>query len=380
MSKIRRVLRCYNCGEILQTKNPSVPGYIPEKLFNEPKIDDRVIYCERCFEKLKSINSGNLEQHVDLETAKILNDAKATDAMILWVIDLFTFNGTFAPEIVEKVKKLDIVVIATKRDLFSSSIKDETFKTFIEERFKEAGLKLKNVLIFGNNDAVDLNELITYGKANKKGHDIYMIGNLASGKTTIIHKLLKNYKNNTKWTIKTETYKGTNVKVLSIPLTNSSFLYELPGLSLTTSVLGKVEKEVLKSIVPVKKIKTITYPLTAGDSIVLGSLAHFTLVEGKPTSAKLYTAEGVEAKKMRYSSVKKFIATNIEKSYFRPVSARFTTFKDFDIFEYVMDNDGLSHDISIRGLGWISLTAKGQTIRVHLPKGTALKESLSKIS
>ena len=108
----------------------------------------------------------------------------------------------------------------------------------------------------------DLNELITYGKANKKGHDIYMIGNLASGKTTIIHKLLKNYKNNTKWTIKTETYKGTNVKVLSIPLTNSSFLYELPGLSLTTSVLGKVEKEVFKSIVPVKKIKATTYPLT----------------------------------------------------------------------------------------------------------------------
>lgn len=379
MAKIKRVLRCYNCGEILQSSKPSETGYIPSKLLNDSKADDRVIYCERCFEKLKSINSGALEQHVDLETAKILNDAVATDAMILWVIDLFTFNGTFAPEILEKVKKLDIVVLATKRDLFPSTVKDETLKRFIEERFTAVGLKIKNVLIYGSNDQVDLNEIINYGKKSKKGHDIYMIGNSACGKTTLIHKLLKNYKNTTKWTIKTEVYKGTNAKVLSIPLTNSTFLYELPGLSLTTSVIGKTEKEVQKFIIPSKKIKVLTYPMIAGDTIVLGSLANFTLVEGTPTTFKLYTAEGVESKRMKHKMVKGFMDTNIQKGYYRPVSARFTTFKEFDLFEYQMENDGEMHDISIRGLGWISFVAKGQVIRVLLPKGTALKETLAKI-
>lgn len=378
MAKIKRVLRCYNCGEILQSKKPNELGYIPEKLLTDSKADDRVIYCERCFEKLKSINSGVLEQHVDLETAKILNDAKATDATILWVIDLFTFHGDFAPEIVEKVKKLDIIVIATKRDLFSSSIKTDAFKPFIEESFKAAGLKVKQIFIYGSNDEVDLQQIIKSNAATK-AHDIYMIGNLACGKTTIIHKLLKNYKNKTKWAIKTEIYKGTSVKVLSIPLTNSTFLYELPGLSLTTSVLSKVEKELLKFIVPSKKIKTYTTTMNSGDSIVIGSLAHITMIEGKTTSFKFYSAEGVEAKRMRYSMVKSFFSTNLKKALIRPVSERFTTFKDFDIFEYEMDNDGLVHDISIRGLGWVSFIAKGQTIRVLLPKGTALKESLSKI-
>ena len=44
-----------------------------------------------------------------------------------------------------------------------------------------------------------------------------------------------------------------------------------------------------------------------------------------------------------------------------------------------MENDGLTHDISIEGLGWISFTAKGQVIRVMFPKGAALKESLGKL-
>ena len=44
-----------------------------------------------------------------------------------------------------------------------------------------------------------------------------------------------------------------------------------------------------------------------------------------------------------------------------------------------MENDGLSHDIAIEGLCWISFVAKGQTIRIMLPKGAALKESLAKV-
>ena len=74
-----------------------------------------------------------------------------------------------------------------------------------------------------------------------------------------------------------------------------------------------------------------------------------------------------------------FFESNIEKRALRPVSERYTSFSDFDLFEYVMENDGKRHDISITGLCWISFIAKGQTIQVGLPRGTALKESLGKI-
>ena len=112
---------------------------------------------------------------------------------------------------------------------------------------------------------------------------------------------------------------------------------------------------------------------------MVGSIAGFELVEGKPTSFRFYSAEGVETRKIKEKILEDFIRDNINKVTVRPASDHFTTFKDFDLFEYDMENDGQHHDIAIRGLGWISFIARGQTIRVLIPHGVAVKESLSKI-
>ena len=82
---------------------------------------------------------------------------------------------------------------------------------------------------------------------------------------------------------------------------------------------------------------------------------------------------------MKAEKVQDFIELNNKKYSLRPVSERLTSFRDYDLFEYTMENDGEHHDISIQGLGWISFVAKGQVIRVMFPKGAALKESLSKV-
>lgn len=378
MGKIKRVLRCYNCGAVLQSKNEEERGYVNAKLLDSSR-DDLVIYCQKCFDKMKVINSGALEQTIDNETFQILDDAKASDAIIVWVIDLFSFNGTFPMELIKKIKKLEVSVIATKRDLFSKSISDETFIRFINERFEEVGIKPVSIKLLGTNDVITVKDLLEKDGQVRKGHDIYMIGSKNSGKTVLISKLLKTYKNKTKWNIKTDPYPGTSLKVLSIPLTNSTFLYELPGLSLTTSVLGKVEKDIVKLITPKKHIVDFTRPMIEGDYLVVGSLAAFGLEQGKPTSFRFFSAEGVETKKMRWKYVEDFLVENSKKVVSRPASDHFTNFKDFDLFEYVMEDDGQKHDIAIRGLGWISFTGRGQTIRVMAPRGTAIKESLSKI-
>ena len=272
MGKARRVLRCYNCGVVLQAKKESERGYIDKELF-ENHAEGQVLYCQKCFDMMKSVNTGALEQNIDKATAKILNDAVATDAFIIWVIDLFTFNGTLNIEIAKKLKNSNIAVIGTHRDLFSSLIKDETLIRFINERFGEYDITPNSVTLLGADDDVDMEDLKQKFNAARRGHDIYIIGSLGSGKTLLINKFLKHYENKTKWPIKTENYRGTNVKVMSIPLSNSSFIYELPGFSLATSVVGKVEKDVQKLITPRKKIETHYRTLGKGDVLAAGSLA-----------------------------------------------------------------------------------------------------------
>ena len=379
MGKVRRVLRCYNCGAVLQSKSKNEKGFIPVELLDGYKGDGQVLYCQKCFDIMKGINTGALEQNIDKATTKILDDAVATDAYIVWVVDLFAFNGTLNPEIVKKIKSLKVAVIGTHRDLFSNLIKDAALITFLQERFEECGISPDSITILGNEDDIDIKALMEKYDAARKAHDIYIIGSRSSGKTSLINKLLKHYENKTKWPIKTENYRGTSVKVMSIPLTNSSFIYELPGFSLATSVVGKVEKDVQKLIIPRRKIETHYRTLAKGDALVAGSLAYFELFSGKPTAIKFYCAEGVEIKKIAASKVDEFLEENIRKRSLRPVSERITSFRDYDFFEYTMENDGKVHDISVEGLGWISFVAKGQVVRVMFPKGSALKESLGKL-
>ena len=66
---------------------------------------------------------------------------------------------------------------------------------------------------------------------------------------------LKEYKNVSRTNIVTQNYPGTNLKVMQIPIDQSTYFYDTPGLGNDTSILEKVEKQVFKAIVPVKKIE-----------------------------------------------------------------------------------------------------------------------------
>ena len=378
MGKCKRVLRCYHCGAILQCNNPEEKGYIlPESLNRATPI--QIIYCDKCFETMKAFNNSQLDQNVDQEVLKILDDAFATDAYIIWVVDLFSFNGTLNKEIANKVKKLNVSVIGTKRDLFPKSVKDASLVNYLNERFAAYGIKPNSVRLIGTANKVDPKELIDAVNRVRQGHDVYMIGNNASGKTSIINKALKGFENKTNRQIKTVKYPGTQVDVLEIPLSRSSFFYELPGISQDISVVTKLEKEVAKQIVPKKDIKVSSHGMAPGDALMVGSLAAFEVIKGKATSYKFYAAEGVETRKISSKKLDDAIKENNIRRSVRPVSERLVNFHDYDVFEYAMENDKKWHDIAIEGLGWLSFIALGQIIRVRLPKDVAHKESLAKI-
>ncbi|MBE6142208.1 MAG: hypothetical protein E7175_05170 [Erysipelotrichaceae bacterium] len=378
MAHAIRVRRCFHCGAVLQTKNSKEPGYILESTIvnNKP---DALLYCNRCYSKVKALNYSELDVDVDEDLKKILKDALATDAMMIWVVDLFAFNGVLNPDIVKIAKKLDVCVLATKRDLFPRVVKNEYLTRFLEERFNEYGIKPIATHIFGHESDINPKELLDKLNTLRKGRDIYMVGSVTSGKTTIINKILTGYVNKSKWAIKSEFYKDTKSKVLEVPLSNSSFLYELPGFPLSTSTLSKVEKENVKALTPRKSIKVSQRSMIKNDAILAGNLVQFSMIKGKPCIVKLYAAEGVEIKKCKIVQIPEVLEENNRKRNIRPYSENFTDFSDYDVFDYEMENDGKFHDISIQGFGWFTFVGKGQVFRVQFPKGVAVKEYLSKV-
>ena len=378
MAHAVRVRRCFHCGAVLQTKSPKEPGYILESTIANNK-PDALLYCNRCYSKVKALNYSELDQNIDDDIKKILKDALATDALLVWVVDLFGFNGILNPTVSKIAKKLNVVVLGTKKDLFPRTVKNETLITFIQNSFLENGIKPIAINLFGHESDIDPKELLNKLNELRKGHDVYMVGSAASGKTTIINKILTGYENKAKWAIKQEIYPDTKAKVLEIPLSNSSFVYELPGFALSTSCLSKVEKEVQKVLTPKKEIKVTIRTMMKGDVLMVGNLVQFHEFKGKATNVRFYSAEGVEVKKVKYTQVFEAEQENMRKRNIRPYSENFSDFGDYDVFEYTMENDGKFHDISVEGIGWFTFVAKGQIFRVTLPKGAAIKEYISKV-
>ena len=140
-----------------------------------------------------------------------------------------------------------------------------------------------------NNKEETYKSLVDRISVSRKGHDVYMIGSLTSGKTTLINRCLKHYKNKTKRPIRTITYPKTTVQVLEIPLSNSSFLYELPGISNDTSVVSKVEKDVQRIVTPKKGIQVPFFLMDDKSSIMVGGLGVFQFMSCKPTKVKFFS-------------------------------------------------------------------------------------------
>lgn len=379
MAKVKRVLRCNKCGVVLQGLDPDKKGYIPMRVLERENLSTHVLYCEDCFEEVKLMNSSSLDNNINEQTLRILDDAVATDALIIWVVDLFSFVGSFKMDLVKKIRGLKLVVLGTKFDLFPSYVKKEHVEEYIKNRFNEVGLEPITIKILDNLNSYNSEKTLEPLHELRRGHDVFMIGTTMSGKTTIINSAMRIFNNKTRWTIKTEAYPGTNLKVLEIPLSNSSFFYELPGLSLDNSALSKVEKEVQKMIIPHKKIKVTSTNLKAGDSIMAGGICCLEVLEGELTNFKVYTSESIEFKKAPSIKMNDIFKDNLRKRLIRPVSDQLLNFVNFDVFQYEMDDDNEYHDIGIEGFGWFTFLAKGQIVRITLPHKVALKECLSKV-
>lgn len=377
MKEITRVLRCNHCGAVLQCENPSEEGYIRKDVFEYH--GDRILYCESCYSK-KMINNAKEIHDVNQSVYEMLRDAAASDALVIYVIDLVAFNGTLKPELVKLLKKLNVLVIANKRDLLPEKADDEVIKESIKQHFNDEGINPVDIIIVSASKNYRIEDLKKAMSDFRRKRDIYLIGSVISGKTTIIDKLLMNYENKTKRKVEQIQYPGTNIKVLSIPLDNSSNLYELPGLELNDSVLGIVEKGLInKYILPKKSLKERKFKLNKNESLVIGGLAIYVNKSEQTLECKAYFSDKVEIKKVNKSALTVFFKTNLLKRELRPVSDNLQTFEQFDLMQCVTENDGEYREIGIKGLGWVSYKSSGQTIHILIPRGAGIKEGKARI-
>ncbi|MBR1581619.1 MAG: hypothetical protein IJ656_01165 [Bacilli bacterium] len=374
MAELNKISRCYRCGAILQTEDPLSEGYISPEIMN--KYPRGLLLCNNCY-KNEGFNEHPYLPSFDEDYKKILDKAVTNNDLIVYVIDLFSFEGSFISKLIEVIKDLDVIVVANKRDLLPKKADENELINYVHERLSLTGLSVKDIVLVSSN--TDYNLDLMYEKIIKqaKNRNVYFLGASISGKSTLITELMKRIKNVSDMPISLEQFKGTSLQGYKIPISNKNFIFELPGTDIHNSLYSKVEPSVQRVITPKKAVVPQDGVLLKGGSIAIGGLAVIELFKGKTTLIKTYFAKGVELKFRQYSGLN-HLKHILQKRNIVPCSNNFYNMNDFDAYDFIIDESGY-RDIGISGLGWISFKGSNQTFRIYVPKGVYVYEGCRKV-
>ena len=215
MSQLNVVRRCYNCGTILQSDDPKKPGFVDKTLLESSQ--SAVLFCEKCW-KEQRYNIAPREPTVDPQFLSMLNDAQASDATIVYVVDLFSFEASFIIPITQAIEGLHVLVIANKRDLLPRKMSDALLREYVAHRFRVARLSVTadDVVLTSLTSSADIKAIADRIETLRRRHDVYIIGAINAGKTLFLSSFLRSYSNASHFNITTANYPGTTIRVMFI--------------------------------------------------------------------------------------------------------------------------------------------------------------------
>lgn len=374
MAELNKVSRCYRCGAILQTDDPTAEGYISPEIVD--KYPEGLLLCNHCYEN-ERFNDHPQEARFEDDFQTILNNVKKTNGLIVYVVDLFSFEGSFISKLNDAIAGLDVLVVANKRDLMPKNANDEHLLKYVAHRLRVAKLNVKEVVLASSSTNYNIDVMYEKIIELANNRDVFFIGASVSGKSSLITGLLKRFKNQTRIPITVYTFKDTQIRGYRIPITNKNSIYELPGTDINNSMLSKVERSVQNAIMPKKAVVAKKINLQKRYSVALGGLAIIELINGKNTPAHFYVSSSVNVRTRRWNS-EKHLKYILSKHNNKPCSNNFINTNEFDAYDFHITEEG-NRDIGIAGLGWFSFKGNDQTFRIFVPKGVYVYTSRSKV-
>ena len=276
--------KCKGCGAFLQDSNDKFEGYTTN-INND--------LCERCF-RIKNYNEYKFVEKNNIEFTNILKDINKTNDLVVLLVDLFNIPINLK-EITEYLNN-DILLVLTKKDIFSYKIPDEKFLSY------NYGINYIDSLVVSSNKNYNFDLL--YEKINKykKSNKVYIVGYTNSGKSTLINKFVHNYsKNNVN--ITTSNLPSTTLNTLEIVIDDDLTLVDTPGILDNSNI----DVNLLKKVIPKKEIKPITYQIHSKQYIYIEDIIKIESIDNNLT---LYFSNDLKIER-KYKDNKKLLNEKI---------------------------------------------------------------------
>ncbi|MCD8870205.1 ribosome biogenesis GTPase YqeH [Staphylococcus gallinarum] len=352
------LLKCIGCGAPLQSEDPDAPGYVPEhNLFREDVI------CKRCF-RLKNYNEV---QDVGLDSEdflNLLNGLADKNGIIVNVVDVFDFEGSFINALKRIVGNKKIILAANKLDLLPKQINKRRVKEWLKKTARKYGLEADDVVLISAMKNEGIEELLESINSIRKNDDVYIVGTTNVGKSTLINKLIERSVGE-KDVVTTSRFPGTTLDMIDIPLDETSFMFDTPGIIQAHQMTHFVSDKELKTIMPKNEIKQRVYQLNEEQTLFFGGLARIDYVSGGKRPLVCYFSNELNIHRTKTEKANELWKNQIGSLLVPPNDP-----KQFDLQNIKavrLETGKEKRDVMISGLGFITID-KGAKVIVRVPK------------
>lgn len=278
---------CIGCGVMIQTVDKEGIGYAPPS-----SLEKEQVVCQRCF-RLKHYNEVQDVALTDDDFLKILNGLGEVDALIVKVVDIVDFNGSFLNGLHRFVGKNPVLLIGNKSDILPKSVKPNKLINWMKYEAKQLGLKPVDVLLCSAEKGHHITEALATIEKYRKGRDVYIVGCTNVGKSTFINRIIKEVTGEGD-VITTSQFPGTTLDMIEIPLDDGQAIIDTPGIINRDQMAHVVNKKDLKHVMPRKEMKPKIFQLNEEQSLFVGGLARFDYISGGRKSFTCYFSNELE--------------------------------------------------------------------------------------
>ncbi|KAJ4954652.1 hypothetical protein NE237_011435 [Protea cynaroides] len=278
---------CYGCGAPLQTSEVDAPGYVSSETYELKKKHRqlRTVLCGRC--RLLSHGhmvtavggnggySGGKQFITAEELREKLSYLRHEKALIVKLVDIVDFNGSFLTRIRDLAGANPIILVVTKVDLLPKGTNFNCIGDWVVEATMKKKLNVISVHLTSSKSLVGIAGVASEIQKEKKGRDVYILGSANVGKSAFINALLKMMADKDPVAAAAQKYKpiqsavpGTTLGPIQIDaFLGGGKLFDTPGVHLHHRQAAVIHSEDLPALAPRSRIRGQSFPVTPRERI-----------------------------------------------------------------------------------------------------------------
>lgn len=352
-------LKCIGCGITIQTDNPKKEGYAPES-----SLENENLVCQRCF-RLRNYNEIQPVSLTGDDFLSILNGIGEKDGMVVKIVDIFDFNGSWITGLHRFVGNKDILLIGNKADLLPKSVSPGKVVHWMKAEASKLGLKPAEVMLVSAYKGQGMDEALTKIDEIRRGKDVYVVGSTNTGKSTFINRIIKN-QTGLEEMITTSHFPGTTLGMVEIPLDDGKAIIDTPGIINEHQIAHHLNPKDLKAITPKNELKPKVFQLNPEQTLFIAGFARFDYLAGERSAFTFYVANALKLHRTKLENADSLYEKHKGQMLAPPTIESLQDVPEFVRHEFSLKDDRT--DIVISGLGWITVQQPG-VVAVHVPKG-----------